>query len=104
MNDCVFSNNTPTPHVVSMEALDHVLEFNKANPHLCVNKRIIDHGMTFGNPYDWHIVQVDAGCFRNGTLTLGYVIKNKDLQVKMATCRRLENMDNASIAEAMAIA
>lgn len=60
--------------------------------------------MVVDNPSDCHNIQVDIGFFEDGTLAMGCVIRNNDLQVIMIACIRVINSADASITEAMAIA
>lgn len=69
--------------------MEHVLEYNRSNPKLSEKRKRNHCGKPIGRLYDCHLIQVDTGCFGNGSLALGCVIKDRDQKIVLSACQRL---------------
>ncbi|XP_058733198.1 uncharacterized protein LOC131604798 [Vicia villosa] len=102
-NECVFSNAKINPMNVGREAGKYVQEFNAANPEKCLRKRIQMGSEDIECSKDCVFINVDAGCFEEGWMAMGMVIRDSKRKVILLTCSRRRMSVEPELAEAMAI-
>lgn len=67
-NQCHFKHQQSLPHVIAADAVDFVLEFNKASP---CKKVLRQQSLSMGSEpthKGFNIIQVDAECYANERL------------------------------------
>ncbi|XP_058776112.1 uncharacterized protein LOC131650418 [Vicia villosa] len=102
-NNCVFNRTLEDPAKVAMDTAEVIKEFNYANPDLAKKKMATDEADYHSPAGGVTIVQVDAGCYDNGVMAMGCVVKPDGNGVVMSACRREQVLVNPNVAEAMAI-
>jgi len=102
-NQCLFKQQKHVPHEIAADSLDFVLEFNKASP--CKKNLRQQNQSAETEPVyrGFNIIQVDAGCFVNGTVALGCVLKNHADEVILSASNRESIAADPATAEALAI-
>ncbi|XP_058739812.1 uncharacterized protein LOC131611980 [Vicia villosa] len=101
-NKCVFEGVTVSPPKVVSDSVNYLAEFNCFIPQ---DRRLqqTENAAPRECPDDVFLVQVDAGCFNDGTVAMGCVIKKHNDEVIVAASKRMEVSVSPSTAEAMAI-
>lgn len=99
----MFKIENVVPQEVARSTVDNILEFNRANPLLRVKKKPTELSDPVRCPKDFYTIQVDAGCYPNGFLVLGCVIKDSEKKIIFSACKKLQNSADPSVAEAMKI-
>jgi hypothetical protein len=102
-NQCHFKHQRALPHVITAEALDFVLEFNKANSSRKRTRQQNPASVIEPIYKGFTTVQVDAGCYANGTVAMGCVIRNQTNDVILAASKRESIESDPATAEALAI-
>ncbi|XP_058778794.1 uncharacterized protein LOC131652829 [Vicia villosa] len=102
-NNCVFNGKREDPARVAFDTAEVIREFNHANPELARKKKISTADQISSPEVGVSIVQVDAGCYDNGTMAMGCVVKVEGMRVSLSACRREQLLVNPTVAEAMAI-
>ncbi|XP_058776247.1 uncharacterized protein LOC131650559 [Vicia villosa] len=98
----VFDNKIHDPARVAVEAGLLVEDYNAANfPRRSAPVNHINR-LHYASA-DLKLVKVDAGCFENGSISMGCVVLNRDDSVVMSACKRLEVSVSPCMAEAMAV-
>ncbi|XP_058783087.1 uncharacterized protein LOC131657739 [Vicia villosa] len=99
-NAVVFKSDTPKPHQIAQTIGDAIMEINKAKD--CDTNQTHDIPMSITATGHW-TVNVDAGCFEDGVVSLGCLIKVPKAGTYMAACKTLSSFAEPSTAELLGI-
>ncbi|XP_058764138.1 uncharacterized protein LOC131637556 [Vicia villosa] len=102
-NRVIFKKEDFVPHKVVHEAMDWIQEYNVSNPPKGVH-RLAAVGDENGNTKPgFTSVYVDAGCFEDGTVAMGCVMKGTDKGVFFSATKKQSMNVDPSMAEALAL-
>ncbi|XP_058749860.1 uncharacterized protein LOC131622856 [Vicia villosa] len=99
-NALVFRNSVPNPSLIAQEVNSEVLEFNACVRLDATVLRPLQVESSFGNSW---IIQTDAGCFEEGFVVLGCVIRDPLGEVVMVATNRLPCVAPPNVAEGFGI-
>ncbi|XP_058763410.1 uncharacterized protein LOC131636801 [Vicia villosa] len=102
-NRVVFKKEVFIPQQVVNEATEWIHEYNISNPGKGEHRAI---GMVEGSEGAKHattMVHVDAGCFEDGTIAMGCVMKEANRGVFLSATRKIAMDVDPSMAEALAL-
>ncbi|XP_058724687.1 uncharacterized protein LOC131596129 [Vicia villosa] len=101
-NLLVYRQKFTDPRLVAKEAMESVIEFNKFNP--CIKAKPPAHNLLeVPISFEVCILQVDAGCFDEGFISFGCLLRNQAGRVVSAACKWEEMSANPVTAETLAI-
>lgn len=102
-NHCLFQKTAVIPHVIAADALDFVLEFNKANPSKKLQRQLQQSDVREPIYKGFNLLQTDAGCYVNGSVAMDCVIKNQSDDIILSASHRESFGTDPATAEALAI-
>ncbi|XP_058760957.1 uncharacterized protein LOC131634317 [Vicia villosa] len=101
-NLLLYQQKSVEPWIVAEETLVAVKEFNITNP--CVKVKTPSfNSLETPSDHEVYTMNVDAGCFEDGSVAFGCLIKNQDGNVLLAACKREEVSVCPLIGETLAI-
>ncbi|XP_058783366.1 uncharacterized protein LOC131658047 [Vicia villosa] len=98
-----FKQIVKAPECVAMEAWDSVYEYNAANPVPKKTNLVPFVWSSNKQDKDLAIIQVGAGCFDDGVVAFGCMIKSWDSKVIYGACKRESMSVDPALAELLAI-
>ncbi|XP_058749287.1 uncharacterized protein LOC131622279 [Vicia villosa] len=102
-NLLLFQKTAKPPEFVAMEAWDTVLEYNDANPIPKKMNPVPSVWNSKNHDKELAIIQVDAGCYEEGVVAFGCLIKSWDSKVIYGACKRETMSADPALAELLAI-